>query len=149
MSARPVRLPVLTSTAAMARVSRIATYGVLRVELIRASTRGTRSCRAIPYSSRDAMMRLISAVLATASSAIAAKTFGGKLTPLDSTTATGVAVDTTAAAGAGLVPSLPGQHGTSGPVAQLVSAPPCHGGGRGFESRRGRGQVAQSVRASA
>jgi hypothetical protein len=25
-----------------------------------------------------------------------------------------------------------------GPVAQLVSAPPCHGGGRGFKSRPGR-----------
>ena len=39
-----------------------------------------------------------------------------------------------------------------GPVAQLVSAPPCHGGGRGFKSRQGRwlvfqpsGAVAQSV----
>ena len=28
-----------------------------------------------------------------------------------------------------------------GPVAQLVSAPPCHGGGRGFKSRQGRQQV--------
>ncbi len=27
-----------------------------------------------------------------------------------------------------------------GLVAQLVSAPPCHGGGRGFKSRRGRGR---------
>ena len=26
----------------------------------------------------------------------------------------------------------------SGPVAQLVRAPPCHGGGHGFESRLGR-----------
>ena len=39
-----------------------------------------------------------------------------------------------------------------GPVAQLVSAPPCHGGGRGFKSRLGRdlflfGWVAQLVRA--
>ena len=25
-----------------------------------------------------------------------------------------------------------------GPVAQLVRAPPCHGGGHGFESRLGR-----------
>ena len=39
----------------------------------------------------------------------------------------------------------------NGPVAQLVSAPPCHGGGRGFKSRQGRGnlrvsgQIAQSV----
>src|SRR5882757_9233198 len=48
-----------------------------------------------------------------------------------------------------------------GPVAQLVSASPCHGEGRGFESRLGRfvlrsanrpdvpGQVAQLVRATA
>ena len=31
-----------------------------------------------------------------------------------------------------------GQDQPQGPVAQLVSAPPCHGGGRGFKSRRGR-----------
>lgn len=46
-----------------------------------------------------------------------------------------------------------------GPVAQLVSASPCHGEGRGFEPRLGRsatqagprdryGQIAQLVRAS-
>ena len=29
---------------------------------------------------------------------------------------------------------------TSGPVAQLVSVPPCHGGGRGFKSRQGRSE---------
>ena len=27
---------------------------------------------------------------------------------------------------------------SDGPVAQLVRAPPCHGGGRGFESHPGR-----------
>jgi hypothetical protein len=41
------------------------------------------------------------------------------------------------------IPTVPvGGHacrGQQGPVAQLASAPPCHGGGRGFESRRGRG----------
>lgn len=31
-----------------------------------------------------------------------------------------------------------------GPVAQLVSAPPCHGGGRGFKSRQGRSEEAGS-----
>ncbi len=29
-------------------------------------------------------------------------------------------------------------HEMYGPVAQLVSVPPCHGGGRGFKSRQGR-----------
>ena len=29
-------------------------------------------------------------------------------------------------------------HCSDGPVAQLVRAPPCHGGGRGFESHPGR-----------
>ena len=29
-------------------------------------------------------------------------------------------------------------HCSDGPVAQLVRAPPCHGGGRGFESHSGR-----------
>ncbi|VXB34177.1 Acetyltransferase (fragment) [Curtobacterium sp. 8I-2] len=36
-----------------------------------------------------------------------------------------------------------------GPVAQLVSVPPCHGGGRGFKSRQGRhGWIAQLVERS-
>ena len=35
-----------------------------------------------------------------------------------------------------------------GPVAQLVSAPPCHGGGRGFESRRGRSTTARPAQHS-
>ena len=34
-----------------------------------------------------------------------------------------------------------------GLVAQLVSAPPCHGGGRGFKSRRGRGRSVRSSKA--
>src|SRR5690606_3968517 len=33
---------------------------------------------------------------------------------------------------------LPVQLKSYGPVAQLVSVPPCHGGGRGFKSRQGR-----------
>ena len=37
------------------------------------------------------------------------------------------------------VAMLPKQE-TQGPVAQLVSAPPCHGGGRGFKSRQGRSE---------
>ena len=32
----------------------------------------------------------------------------------------------------------PIQFNNHGPVAQLVSVPPCHGGGRGFKSRQGR-----------
>ena len=32
----------------------------------------------------------------------------------------------------------PDQRSEHGPVAQLVRAPPCHGGGHGFESRLGR-----------
>src|SRR5690625_4762006 len=34
----------------------------------------------------------------------------------------------------------------NGPVAQSVSAPPCHGGGRGFKSRQGRGVESLSTR---
>ena len=32
-----------------------------------------------------------------------------------------------------------------GPVAQLVSAPPCHGGGRGFESRPDRNRFSKKA----
>ena len=32
-----------------------------------------------------------------------------------------------------------------GPVAQLVRAPPCHGGGRGFESHPGRLKASDKV----
>ena len=32
-----------------------------------------------------------------------------------------------------------------GPVAQLVRAPPCHGGGRGFESHPGRFPVLRDL----
>ena len=34
--------------------------------------------------------------------------------------------------------SFEGIYAFNGPVAQLVRAPPCHGGGHGFESRLGR-----------
>src|SRR5512133_3389231 len=37
------------------------------------------------------------------------------------------------------------QEAKPGPVAQLVSAPPCHGGGRGFESRRGRRETLRTM----
>ncbi len=36
-------------------------------------------------------------------------------------------------------------HYKYGLVAQLVRAPPCHGGGRGFESRLGRFQYGNGV----
>ena len=35
---------------------------------------------------------------------------------------------------------FPTQLNNHGPVAQLVSVPPCHGGGRGFKSRQGRSE---------
>src|ERR1700712_5110249 len=37
------------------------------------------------------------------------------------------------------------QFHTFGPVAQLVSAPPCHGGGRRFKSGQGRGGPPETV----
>ena len=37
------------------------------------------------------------------------------------------------------------RHDTQGPVAQLVSAPPCHGGGRRFEPGRGRSNEGRRI----
>ena len=64
----------MTSTAAIAAVNRIATHGV-RPAWTRPSTPGTTFSRAMPYISREAMMRFSRQPLMSANSAIAANTF--------------------------------------------------------------------------
>jgi hypothetical protein len=70
-----VRSPMATRTTASAVVKMIATHGVRRSRWTRPSGRGTMPCCAIPQISRDAMIRLMSAPLVSANSAIAENTF--------------------------------------------------------------------------
>jgi hypothetical protein len=83
---------VLTRVSAIAMVNAIATDGVRR-RLTRPSTAGTIPSRAIPYTRRDAMIMLISAVFPTANSAISAKRVGGNASPATLTTSSSGPVD--------------------------------------------------------